>query len=194
MFGASKLILNGSILYQWRIPYLSHKINYTKIKFHNSLRKFSFFTFTSIFDVWYIKNTCKRLVHQKYLDESVNYCDSETSQQRTSQIVACLEQRTKGLVPNVTIFVKLPPNSGHLLITDRYFFKTRTRPLFRGFTILLLLLLLLLLLFSYFTFLFLIRLFFPVVFVQTLYCYSFSGNNMYVPGDDNILLICAWDL
>ena len=42
----------------------------------------------------------------------------------------CLEQRTKKcLVPNVTIFVDLPPNSK--------FFKTRTCPLFRGFTVVL---------------------------------------------------------
>ena len=42
---------------------------------------------------------------------------------------ACLEYRAKCLVPNVTIFVKLPPNSGHLLITDE-FIKTRTGSLF----------------------------------------------------------------
>ena len=35
----------------------------------------------------------------------------------------------------MTISVKLPPNSGHLLITDK-FFKTRRCPLFRGFTVL----------------------------------------------------------
>ena len=34
---------------------------------------------------------------------------------------ACHEQRTKHLVPNVTIFFKLPPNSGHLSITDKLF-------------------------------------------------------------------------
>ena len=42
----------------------------------------------------------------------------------------CHEKRTKHLVPNVTIFFKLPPNSGHLSITDK-FFKTRRCPLFR---------------------------------------------------------------
>ena len=46
----------------------------------------------------------------------------------------CLEQQTNCLVPNVTIFVKLPPNSGHLSVTDK-FFKTRRCPLFRGFTV-----------------------------------------------------------
>ena len=46
----------------------------------------------------------------------------------------CFEQRTKCLVPNITIFAKLSPNSGHLLITDT-FFKTRRCPLFRGFTV-----------------------------------------------------------
>ena len=46
----------------------------------------------------------------------------------------CLEQRTKCLVTNVTIFVKLPPNSGCLLITGK-FFTTRRCPLFRGFTL-----------------------------------------------------------
>ena len=45
----------------------------------------------------------------------------------------CHEQRTKRLVPNVTIFFKLPPNSGRLSITDK-FFKTRRCLLFRGFT------------------------------------------------------------
>ena len=34
----------------------------------------------------------------------------------------------------MTIFVKLPPNSGHLQITDK-FFKIRMCLLFRGFTI-----------------------------------------------------------
>ena len=34
----------------------------------------------------------------------------------------------------MAIFVKLPPNSGHLLITDK-FFNTRRCPLFRGFTV-----------------------------------------------------------
>ena len=38
------------------------------------------------------------------------------------------------LVPNVTIFLKLPPKSGHLSVTDK-FFKTRWCPLFRGFTV-----------------------------------------------------------
>ena len=47
----------------------------------------------------------------------------------------CHGQRTKHLVPNVTIFLKLPSNSGHLSITDK-FLKTRRRPLFRDFTIL----------------------------------------------------------
>ena len=46
----------------------------------------------------------------------------------------CLEKRTKILVPNVTIFFKLPPNSGHLSITDK-FFKTSRCPVFRGFTV-----------------------------------------------------------
>ena len=57
---------------------------------------------------------------------------SETSQQWTSQIA---DMQTKYLVPNVTIFFKLPPNSGHLSITDK-FFQTRRCPLCRGFTIL----------------------------------------------------------
>ena len=35
----------------------------------------------------------------------------------------------------MAIFVKLPPNSEHLLITEN-FFKTRRYPLFRGFTVL----------------------------------------------------------
>ena len=52
------------------------------------------------------------------------------SKQRT-----CLEQRPKCLVSNVTIFVNLPPNSGHVSIADK-FFKTRRCPLFGGFTIL----------------------------------------------------------
>ena len=38
------------------------------------------------------------------------------------------------LVPNVTVFFKLPPNSRHLSITDK-FLKTRRCPLFRGFTV-----------------------------------------------------------
>ena len=38
------------------------------------------------------------------------------------------------------------------------------------------------------------KLFFPLVFVQTMYFYSFPGNNIYVPGDCNILLICVCDL
>ena len=45
----------------------------------------------------------------------------------------CFEQQAKCLVPNLTIFVKLPPNSGHP-IADK-FFKTHRGPLFRGFTI-----------------------------------------------------------
>ena len=36
--------------------------------------------------------------------------------------------------------------------------------------------------------------FVPLVFVQSLQFYSFSGNNMYVPGDCNILLISVCDL
>ena len=32
----------------------------------------------------------------------------------------CFEYRTKCLVPNVAIFVKLPPNSGHLLIKNNF--------------------------------------------------------------------------
>ena len=40
------------------------------------------------------------------------------------------KQRTKCLVSNTTIFVKLPPNSRH------NFFKSRRCPLFRGFTVL----------------------------------------------------------
>ena len=56
---------------------------------------------------------------------------SETSQWRT-----CTGWRTKHLVPNVTIFVKFPPNSGHLSIADK-FLKTRRCPLFRGFTVVL---------------------------------------------------------
>ena len=51
------------------------------------------------------------------------------SKQRT-----CHEQRTRHLVPIVTIYFKLPPNSGHLSITDK-FFKNRWCPLFREFTI-----------------------------------------------------------
>ena len=34
----------------------------------------------------------------------------------------------------MTIFVKLPPNSGHFLIKDK-FIKTHRYPLFRGFTL-----------------------------------------------------------
>ena len=55
--------------------------------------------------------------------------NSEHTKQRT-----CLEQRTKYFVPNVTISVKLPLNSGHLLITDK-FFKTRSCVIFRGLTV-----------------------------------------------------------
>ena len=33
----------------------------------------------------------------------------------------CHQQRTKCLVPIVTIFAKLPPNSGNLLIMDKFF-------------------------------------------------------------------------
>ena len=51
------------------------------------------------------------------------------SKQRT-----CHEQRARHLVPTVTIYFKLPPNSGHLSITDK-FFKNRWCPLFRGFTV-----------------------------------------------------------
>ena len=40
----------------------------------------------------------------------------------------------KMFILNVTISVKLPPNSGYLLITDK-FFKTRRCPLSRGFAI-----------------------------------------------------------
>ena len=40
----------------------------------------------------------------------------------------------KKLSPKCEIFLKLPPNSGYLSITD-YFFKTRRCPLFRGFTV-----------------------------------------------------------
>ena len=47
----------------------------------------------------------------------------------------CPEWRTNHLVLNVTIFLKLPPNSGHLSITDK-FFKTRRCPLIRGITVL----------------------------------------------------------
>ena len=38
------------------------------------------------------------------------------------------------------------------------------------------------------------KLFFPLVFVQAMYFYSFPGNNIYVPGGCNILLICVCDL
>ena len=41
---------------------------------------------------------------------------------------------------------------------------------------------------------FLVRLFFPLDFIQRLYFYSFSGNPMYAPGDCIIFLICVWDL
>ena len=47
---------------------------------------------------------------------------------------AYLEQLTKSLFSNVTIFAKLPSNSGHLLITEKIF-KNRMCPLFRGFTV-----------------------------------------------------------
>ena len=47
-----------------------------------------------------------------------------------------LKKQTKRLVPNVTAFAKLPPNSGYLSITGN-FFKTRVCPIFRGFTVLL---------------------------------------------------------
>ena len=47
---------------------------------------------------------------------------------------SCHEQRTKHLVPIVTIFSKLPLSSGHLSITDK-FLKTRRCPLFRVFTV-----------------------------------------------------------
>ena len=40
----------------------------------------------------------------------------------------------KTLVPNVTIFFELPPNSGHLSITEK-FFNIRKCALFRGFTV-----------------------------------------------------------
>ena len=46
----------------------------------------------------------------------------------------CFEQRTKQIIPNVTVFFKLPPNSGHLSIRDN-FFKNRRCPLFRVFTV-----------------------------------------------------------
>ena len=46
----------------------------------------------------------------------------------------CLEQLTKSLVSNVTVLVKLPSNSGHLLTTEKNF-KTRMCPLLRGFTV-----------------------------------------------------------
>ena len=85
---------------------------------------FQFFCFMSIFS----EATVRRCSSKQALLK-IWQC-SETSQQRT-----CLEQRTKYLAPNVTIFVKLPLNSGHLLITDK-FFKTRRCPLCRGSTIL----------------------------------------------------------
>ena len=59
---------------------------------------------------------------------------SETSQYGHPKQRTFLEQRTKYLVPNLTIFVKLSPNSRHLLIKDK-FFKTRRCQLFRGFTV-----------------------------------------------------------
>ena len=46
----------------------------------------------------------------------------------------CLQQPTKCLVPIVTIFAKLPPNSGDLLIMEN-FLKSGRCPLFRGFTV-----------------------------------------------------------
>ena len=36
----------------------------------------------------------------------------------------------------MTIFVKLPPKSGHLTLTTEKFFKARRCPLFRGFNVL----------------------------------------------------------
>ena len=36
--------------------------------------------------------------------------------------------------------------------------------------------------------------FVPLVYVQALYFYSLPGNNVYVPGDCNILLISVCDL
>ena len=46
-----------------------------------------------------------------------------------------LNSMTKQLVPNVTVFFKLPHNSGHLSIADK-FLKTRRCSLFRAFTVL----------------------------------------------------------
>ena len=51
-----------------------------------------------------------------------------------SKYDTCIGYRTKRLVSNVTIFVKLPLNTGHLSITYK-FFKTRRCPLVRGFTV-----------------------------------------------------------
>ena len=66
-----------------------------------------------------------------YRDEVITAkpLNSGHTKQRT-----CLEQLTKSLVSNVTVLVKLPSNSGHLLTTEKKF-KTRMCPLFRGFTL-----------------------------------------------------------
>ena len=56
------------------------------------------------------------------------------SNRRNPKQWTCLEQWTKHSVPNMTLYVKLPPNSGHLSITYK-FSNTRRCPLFRSFTV-----------------------------------------------------------
>ena len=63
----------------------------------------------------------------RFLSEHLNTV--KPPKQRT-----CHEQGTKSSVPNVTIFLKLLPNRGHLSIMGK-FPKTRSCPLFRGFTV-----------------------------------------------------------
>ena len=97
---------------------------------------FSYIFFSALLTIENCKSSdfiSNQLPFQLIVEKSVSTAklpNSDHPKQQTS-----LKQRTNFLVPNAKIFVKLPPNRGHLSITDK-FCKTRRCPLFRGFTVL----------------------------------------------------------
>ena len=99
------------------IPVLVHKMTW--------LTYLNFISYTKL--VFVIIKSAPQVRIFIYSETSPN---SVHPKQRT-----CDEQQTKHLVPNVTIFFKLPLNSKHLSTTDK-FFKTGRCPLLRGFTVL----------------------------------------------------------
>ena len=103
---------------------LKTKVNH---KWKSELAKKLFFkTFMCLFTQHLVQSTFSKLLLKVITVKPPN---NGHPTQRT-----CHEQQAKHLVPNVRIFLKLPSNSGHLLITNKYF-KTGRCLLSRGFTV-----------------------------------------------------------